>query len=80
MKSNSTNTSISTGTQEMIFAVAADPEQAFEATEALAAQTDGSRIKVTIPTRQRRPVRLTLKLTVKGGGEKVVSLPEEAGE
>jgi len=72
---------ISKSTQGLITQVAEDPEGALELTEALAEQAQGQRIKVTITSnqRRRRPVRLTLKVKVGQGGERFVSLPEEAG-
>ncbi len=73
-------TEITLRTQEIIYQLAADPIAALERMEAIAAKSTRQTIRVRLPTHQRHPVRLTLKVSLRINGERIVSLPEESGE
>jgi hypothetical protein len=73
-------TDITLRTQEIIYLLAADPMEALERTAAIAANTSRQHIRVRLQVRQRRPVRLTLKVSLGENGERIVSLPDESGE
>lgn len=66
--------------QEIIYLLAADPIEALERMAAIAANTSRQLIRVRLQARQRRPVRLTLKVSLRENGERIVSLLEESGE
>lgn len=67
-------------TQEIIYLLAADPIEALERMSAIAANTSRQLIRVRLQARQRRPVRLALKVSLRENGERIVSLLEESGE
>lgn len=73
-------TDITFRTQEIIYLLAADPIEALERMAAIAANTSRQLIRVRLQARQRRPVRLTLKVSLRENGERIVSLLEESGE
>lgn len=73
-------TDITFRTQEIIHLLAADPIEALERMAAIAANTSRQLIRVRLQARQRRPVRLTLKVSLRENGERIVSLLEESGE
>lgn len=73
-------TDITFRTQGIIYLLAADPIEALERMAAIAANTSRQLIRVRLQARQRRPVRLTLKVSLRENGERIVSLLEESGE
>jgi len=73
-------TDITFRTQEIIYLLAADPIEALERMAAIAANTSWQLIRVRLQARQRRQVRLTLKVSLRENGERIVSLLEESGE
>jgi len=73
-------TDITFRTQEIIYLLAADPIEALERMAAIAANTSRQLIRVRLQARQRRPVRLILKVSLRENGERIVSLLEESGE
>lgn len=73
-------TDITFRTQEIIYLLAADPIEALERMSAIAANTSRQLIRVRLQARQRRPVRLILKVSLRENGERIVSLLEESGE
>ncbi len=73
-------TDITLRTQEIIYLLTADPIEALERMAAIAAKTSRQLIRVRLQARQRRPVRLTLKVSLRENGERIVSLLEESGE
>ncbi len=73
-------TDITLRTQEIIFYLSTNPIQAMERMESVASNTMRQHIRVRLPARQPRPVRLTLKVSLRINGERIVSLPEESGE
>lgn len=73
-------TDITFRTQEIIYLLAANPIEALERMAAIAANTSRQLIRVRLQARQRRPVRLILKVSLRENGERIVSLLEESGE
>lgn len=73
-------TDITFRTQEIISLLAADPIESLKRMAAIAANTSRQLIRVRLQARQRRPVRLTLKVSLRENGERIVSLLEESGE
>lgn len=73
-------TDITFRTQEIIYLLAADPIEALERMAAIAANTSRQLIRVRLQARRRQPVRLTLKVSLRENGERIVSLLEESGE